>query len=68
MTVGVRPHPRSTSAATAAETHTRARGRTTARSWQVASAGVVNVSRWCTVRTQSGAALALMQSCACTTS
>jgi hypothetical protein len=68
MTVATRPQPVATSAATAAETQTSACGVTIARSWQAASSGVLKVSRWCTVRTQSGTALALMQSWACTTS
>ena len=68
MTVGSSPQPRRTSSATAADTQTRVLGSTTARSWQATSAGVVNVSRWWMVRTQGSAALALMQSWACTTS
>ena len=69
MTVAVMPQPSRSSPATAADTQTwRDAASTMARSWQAASSGVVKWSMWCTVRTQRSAALALMQSCACTMS
>ena len=47
------PAGRRPPSATAAETQTWAYGVTIARSWQAASSGVVNWSRWWTVRTQA---------------